>query len=336
MRVRIVRAVLALVVGLGATLESQSNAQSDATAARPGARVLLDAHNAYPYNGRFADRIDRALATGAPLAIEQDLVWRPAEGGRPARSIVSHGQPFDGAEPSLRDYFFERIRPVVERAFAEGRRATWPVVTLNLDLKTNEPEHHAALWALLGDYEAWLTTAPRTADPSVASPLDVRPVLVLTGESDAQAAAFHDTVPVGQRLRLFGAMPIRPPATSDATRAAATARFWTALPTMALPPATNYRRWWNASWAVVEAGGQRQAGDWTSDDEARLRALVRRAHEAGLWVRMWTINGHPPGEEQAQLWSTGYNVGSLDQARIRGRLRRDEDALREPRDQLQS
>src|SRR5215510_11967680 len=41
----------------------------------PGARVLLDAHNCYPYNGRWADRITRALSTGIPLAIEQDLVW---------------------------------------------------------------------------------------------------------------------------------------------------------------------------------------------------------------------------------------------------------------------
>jgi hypothetical protein len=131
MTARIVQSVLALVVALGATrfLAAQSGAQSDATGALPGTRVLLDAHNAYPYDGRFTDRIDRALATGVPLAIEQDLVWRPAEGGRPARSIVSHGEPFNGSEPSLRDYFFERIRPIVDRAFAEGRRATWPVIT---------------------------------------------------------------------------------------------------------------------------------------------------------------------------------------------------------------
>jgi len=321
MRGSFVPAALVLAIGLGACLhlETPSAAQSDLTAARPGARVLLDAHNAYPYNGRFTDRIDRALATGIPVAIEQDLVWRPAEGGRPARSLVSHGEPFDGSEPSLRDYFFERIRPIVQRAFTEGRRATWPVITLNLDLKTNEPEHHAALWALLGEYEAWLTTTPRTATPSVVSPLDVKPVLVLTGESDAQAASFHEAVPVGQRLRLFGAMPVRPAATPEGARDAAAAAFWTTLPTMSLPPATNYRRWWNAPWSVVEAGGQRQAGDWTSDDEARLRALVRRAHDAGLWVRMWTVNGHEPGEEQAQFWSAGYNVGSLDQARIRWR-----------------
>ncbi len=320
LRLRSVWAALAVVaaIGGGLSVQKQSSRESG-TAARPGARVLLDAHNAYPYDGRFADRIDRALATGVPVAIEQDLVWRPAEGGQPARSIVSHGQPFSGREPSLRDYFFERIRPIVERAFAENERTTWPVITLNLDLKTNEPEHHAALWTLLGDYEYWLTTAPRTATPSVAAPLDVKPVLVLTGESDAQAASFHDTVPVGQRLRLFGAMPIRAPAAPEAPRAAAAAAFWSALPTTSLPRATNYRRWWNAPWAVVEAGGQTQSGDWTADDDARLRALVAHAHEAGLWVRMWTINGHPPGAERSQSWTASYNVGSLDQARVRWR-----------------
>ena len=44
-------------------------------AAHPGSRVLLDAHNCYPYDGRWADRIDRALRAGFPLSIEQDLAW---------------------------------------------------------------------------------------------------------------------------------------------------------------------------------------------------------------------------------------------------------------------
>ena len=35
----------------------------------PGQRVLLDAHNAYPQNDRWSDRIDRALSTGLPVAI---------------------------------------------------------------------------------------------------------------------------------------------------------------------------------------------------------------------------------------------------------------------------
>jgi hypothetical protein len=321
MNQRLVHSVLAAVLGtvVVTAVESPGRSQSVATAVRPGARVQLDGHNAYPYNGRFADRIDRALATGLPAAIEQDLVWRPAEAGRPARSIVSHGEPFDGTEPSLRDYFFERVRPIVERALSEGDRSQWPLITLNLDFKTNEPGHHAALWTLLGEYESWLTTAERTADASIPSPLDVKPVLVLTGEAEAQEVSFHDALPVGARLRLFGAMPIRPAASDEATREAVAAEFWRQMPTMTFPAATNYRRWWNAPWSVVEAGGQRQAGDWTAADHIRLRTLVGKAHDAGLWVRMWTINGHTPGEEKAFAWSAGYNVGSLEQARIRWR-----------------
>jgi hypothetical protein len=287
----------------------------------PGTRVMLDAHNAYPYNGRFADRIDRAIATGLPVAIEQDLVWRPAADGKAARSIVSHGEPYDGSEPSLREYFFERIRPIVEPALKAqpGTRTGWPLVVLNLDLKSNEPEHHRALWDLLGEYESWLTTAERTPDGSRAAPLDVKPVLVLTGESDAQAQAFHDAVPVGGRLRLFGAIALRPPETAGMTREESLAKFREALPDHPLPRATNYRRWWNAPWAVVEAGGQAKAGDWTTHDDARLRALVRRAHEAGLWIRLWTLNGHPAGEEKQTGWSTGYNVGSKDAVERRWR-----------------
>jgi hypothetical protein len=285
----------------------------------PGARVLLDAHNAYPDNGRFLDRIDRALATGLPVAIEQDLVWRPPGEDRPARSIVSHGEPFDGKEPSLRDYFFERIRPIVERALKSGDRTGWPLVTLNLDFKSNEPEHHRAIWTLLGEYESWLTTAERTADGTTAAALDVKPVLVLTGEADTQAQAFHDAVPVGGRLRLFGAIPQRPPAVDGMSREESLAKFRAEFLDKPLSRATNYRRWLNAPWAIVEAGGQAKAADWTSDEDARLRALVRYAHEAGLWIRLWTLNGHAPGEGNGSGWTASYNVGSLEAVELRWR-----------------
>ena len=118
----------------------------------PGTRVLLDAHNSYPEQGRFGDRIDRALGTGTPLAIEQDLFWYrdPATGA--ARSILAHTEPYTGREPGMREYFFERIRPIVERAIQENHREDWPIITLNLDFKSDEPEHHAAVWKLLGEY----------------------------------------------------------------------------------------------------------------------------------------------------------------------------------------
>src|SRR5262245_33850291 len=135
-------------------------------------RVVLDAHNCYPYNGQWSDRINRALATGLPVAIEQDLVWyRDAKTGR-SRSIVSHGEPFDGNEPSLEKYFFETVRPVVENALREQKESVWPLITLNLDFKTNEREHIEVVSSILAKYEAWLTTAPRTNDPIRRAPLD--------------------------------------------------------------------------------------------------------------------------------------------------------------------
>ncbi len=305
MKTHTVRAVVCALV-MCAPAGSPAGAWGQTTAIAPGTRVMLDAHNAYPYNGKFTDRLDRALATGLPVAIEQDLVWLPATATTPARSVVSHGAPFDGTEPSLKQYFFERIRPIVESALRERNTAQWPLVTLNLDLKSNEPEHHQALWTLLGEYEAWLTTAVRTADGRTAAPLDVKPVLVLTGSADAQEQSFHEQVPVGQKLRLFGAVQIRP-----------TAPNGPALATITFPTATNYRRWWNAPWSVVESGGQREAGDWTAADAARLTELITGAHAARLWVRMWTLNGSDDATRTTNGWSAGYNFGSMEAARIR-------------------
>jgi hypothetical protein len=295
--------------------------QADA-AFGPGRRVLLDAHNCYPYNGRWADRIDRALSTGTPLVIEQDLVWfRDPATGR-GRSLVAHDEPgrpalgLTGHEPTMRHYFFERIRPLVEAALREGHRENWPIITLNLDLKTEEPEHLAAIWSLLLEYKAWLTTAPRTTVMSDVQPLAVGPVLVLTGESDAQRRAFYDGVPLGQPLLVFGAA--RPRLRQAGTAAEARVRSRKELPDLVPGTRTNYHRWWNNPWSVVELGGQRKAGAWTPEDEARLRNLVDLAHGAGLWIRFYTLNGHDPRDDSGG-WSPGYNFGSEEAARERWR-----------------
>ncbi|MCC6539843.1 MAG: hypothetical protein IT162_20010 [Bryobacterales bacterium] len=254
--------------------------------------VLLDAHNCYPENGRWADRIDRALAQGLPVAIEQDLAWHNG------RSVLSHEKQPTGKEPGMREHFFERIRPLVEKELREGDRSKWPVIVLNLDFKTDEPAHHQAVWKLLGKYERWLTTAPRTATPADPAPLDRKPVLVLTGVNAAQQQTFHDAVRVGGKLRVFGAVE---------GGAAGTAR------------ATNYRRWSNNPWNVVEAGGQPKAGDWTPADDARLRQLVDAAHERGLMIRFYTLNGHVAETGPEKGWGRGYNFGSLEAARLRWR-----------------
>jgi hypothetical protein len=302
MRVWINVGVALVLIGAGATGRGQ-----EPSAFAPGARVLLDAHNAYPYEGRYADRLKRALGTGVPVAIEQDLVWCPSAGGA-FDVFVSHDTVCRGHEPTLRQYFFEQVRPVIEEALAQPRKAQWPVVTLNLDFKMDPPELHRAVWDLLGEYDAWLTTAPRLAAADELAPLDVGPLLVLTGDADAQQLSFHDRVPIGERLRLFGAVHNTPPLPGAAADA------------VPVPmPATNYRRWWNHPWKIVEPEGQRAAGEWTSDDNARLTRIVMAAHDANLWVRFYTLNGVTDVESEANGWSASYNFGSLRAAQARWR-----------------
>lgn len=294
---RLTIAVVLTAAIAASTLHAQRSAMGGPNFA-PGARMLLDAHNAYN-----TDEIDRALGTGTPLAIEQDLVWYQG------RSVVSHGN--DAAKaPDFEQYFFAKVKPVMEKAIAENRRADWPLITLNLDFKTNEPEHHAFVLALLHKYDAWLTTAVRTSTPDDPAPLTVGPMLVLTGSNDQQQVDFHDIVPVGQKLLLFGAIKdVRSPGATPAEKAA----NYATLPADTVIPVriTNYRRWVNFPWAVVEAGGQGRAGDWTVADNERLNTLVKRAHEMNLWIRLYTLNGDdskPAG---------GYNFGSAEAAQTR-------------------
>ena len=282
-----------------------SSARQPDTSAHPGARVVLDAHNCYPYFEWWSDRIDRALSAGTPLAIEQDLLWaRDPRTGKMA-SLVSHGAPATGSEPNMREYFFERVRPIVEKALREGNHGDWPLITLNLDLKSEEPEHLAAIWQLLSEYKDWLTTAPRTAALDRMEPLDVRPILVLTGESDAQKAVFYDQVPVGGRLLLFGAVRTN---TKDPSAAPET---------LAPNPADNYHRWWNNSWHVVEPAGQPTAGAWTAEKDARLDTLVRYAHSRNLWIRFYTLDGATKAELSCNGWFRSYNFGSEQAVRER-------------------
>ena len=272
----------------------------------PGSRTQMDAHNCYPYFEWWNDRIDRALSAGTPLAIEQDLGWYTDPKTGKSWSVVTHGE-MSGNEPTMDHYFFDRVRPIVEQALKEGNRGNWPLITLNLDFKDNKPEHLAAVLELLRQHRAWLTSAVKTADGNNPQPLNVKPILVLTGESDAQQTVFYDQLPVGEQLLVFGAIhsghkdPQAAPEVIDDEKA------------------TNYRRWWNNPWKVVEAGGQQHAGEWTPEKMNRLRALVERAHANGLWIRFYTLDGATEAELSSNGWFHGYNFGSLDAARIRWR-----------------
>jgi hypothetical protein len=286
------------VLRIAVLITAAFNLHAQTQAARPGTRVLMDAHNCYPYEGRWNDRIDRALSGGVPVAIEQDLYWYTDPVTHRSWSIVAHQQPLSGKEPTLNTYFFDRVRPIVEEALRRGNRADWPIITLNLDVKTEEPEHLRAILQILKDHEDWLTTAMRTPGISTRSPLRVRPILVLTGQSDEQQRIFYDELRPGERVLVFGAVhtfnqnPMAPPEVLEPERA------------------NNYRRWWNNPWNVVEAGGQTQAGGWTPEDMHRLKSLVDHAHAQGLWIRFYTLDGAPAEEMIRNGWFASYNFGS--------------------------
>jgi glycerophosphoryl diester phosphodiesterase len=273
-------------------------------------RSMLHAHNAYPEKGRWGDRIDRALATGVtPIVIEQDLALAGD------RSVVSHDDKLTGSEPTLESYFFDRVRPLMERALAERREASWPLVVLHLDFKTNEPAHHRAVWALLQKHQRWLTTADRGTDPNQIMPLKHGPLLALTESGANQEADFFGSQPAGQPLLIFGSVPNADVFRIEDAEQRASALASAAPATLIASRATNYRRWVNFPWQVVERGGPRQAADWTAADRARLAALVNRAHAQGLGVRFYTLNGHDRAAHPE--WTASYNFGSLPAVRAR-------------------
>jgi hypothetical protein len=277
-------------------------------------RPVPDAHNCYPEQGRWTDRIERALTIRFPVAIEQDLAWYVDPATGQGRVVVSHTAQPTGSEPTLRQYFFERVRPIVEKALVENKRDTWPLIVLHFDFKDNQPALLHAVWNQLDDFLPWITTSTKGSDPQRLMPFDPKPLLVLTEDSDAQEKVFFDEVPVGARLRLFGSAHT---ASIDEKRQAERNHLLATLPPERLLAAgpTNYRRWWNNSWYLVEEGGASRAGDWTPADESRLKALCDRAHHLAFWIRFYTLDGFAPAENHG--WGADYNFGSAAAARLR-------------------
>lgn len=288
----------------------------DKPAFSPGARVVLNAHNCYPYEGNYANRIDRALSTGLPVSIELDLaLHRDAASGK-TRSVLSHSTETHGDEPSLAEYFFERVRPIVEQELAQGDASRWPVIYLHFNFKSTEREHVEHVAKILADYRTWLSSSIRNAHPSRLEAIEVKPILVMTETDITEKAVFYDDIPVGNRFYVFGSAPGEQYIPDGTVREKRASRMVAAKPEeMLAKPADNYRRWWNNSWAVVEEGGAPLAGDWTKVDAARLEALVSHAHQLGYLIRFYTLNGHP--EAEGDGWGSSYNFGSLSAARVR-------------------
>ena len=208
-------------------------------------KPILDAHNCYPYEGKWSNRIDRALSTGSPVSIEQDIALYQG------RAVVSHTAKTTGVEPLFPGYFFARVRPIVEKALKENKPDTWPVIILHFDFKDTQAPLLHAVWDVLGQYQDWITTAPKTADPhslnrSTASRRSSSPKIPTprsksssTNSSQAIASASSaPPTPLHVRDRQPPCSPPRRP--SQLLR----------------EKPTNYRRWWNNSWDEVEEGGQ--------------------------------------------------------------------------------
>lgn len=304
--VRQQRSIAAAVLVLGLAIAEQG------ASVKP-LQVWLHAHNCYPDEGHGADRLARALAVRrGTIAIEQDIAWDPVR----RQPVLSHDTTLDGTEPSLEAHFFRAVASELDRALVEAETGSWPHLVLHLDFKSHEPALHAAVWDLLGRHARWLTTAPRLPDAAPPVALTWGPLLVLTEAGPGQEQAFSDRVPIGERLRVFGTVP-GPADQPESTAEERLDRAFTASPEVLIPSgATNYRRWTNHAWAIVERGGQASAGPWTADDRARLDRLVRRAHALGLWIRFYTLNGHGADDQGG---SPGYNFGSLDLVRPRWR-----------------
>lgn len=291
----------------------------------PGTRSLLSAHNCYPYHGLWTSRIDQVLSTPLPLSIEQDLCWVQDPKTGKQRSLVAHNGPFTGDEPTLRGHFFERIRPIAESALQRAERdpsekENWPLIVLDLDVKDDTLDHARAIHAELLSHLDWLTTAPKNERIDRVDPLDVGPVMVNISGSAHQMRVFHDELATGEPIIAFGRCQARGPSIkglSKAQAAQAKVKFPAAL--MVTEPADNFRRWWNNSWHVIEAGGATKANDWTSQENERLVEIVDHAHNLGYFIRFYTINGHSKAQGAAQGYGGSYNTGSLEAAQIRWR-----------------
>lgn len=302
-----------MIVAAGLALATVAFAQQGTFV--PGSRTLMLAHNAYPDHGKYTDRLDQALASGHPFAVEEDLAWIDG------KSLLIHGSKnVSGDDPTLETYFFPKVKPVIEKALKEGNKGDWPIVTLYLDIKNDPPEHLAAINKLLDQYNEWLTTAVKTGDITNVSPLNLKPMMVLVEDKQDdinKELAFYDDVPVGGVIRVFGSVPkLDPNPGHKMAKQDATDNQFLANPNdLIIARADNYHRWIGYDWAFIEKGGETKAGDWTAENQKRLKKFVNYAHKMGYVVGVYCLDGYTA--DQNQGWDKDYNLGTHDAATTR-------------------
>jgi hypothetical protein len=278
----------------------------------PGQRVMIMAHNAFPKDGKWNDRLDRALQSGTPLGIEIDLVY---SGGK---SFINTTKNLTGHEPTLKSYFFERVRPMVEKAIRDGSQSNWPIITLFLDIGNDPVEHLEAIAQTLKEYEPWLTSARKPKDDSSIADLDLKPLMVVVEDktNDVKQKYFYDRLPVGGKVTVFGTAPKFDPASMGISKADIP-NMLAKVPLDKMFPvkANTYRRWSSTPWDIVEVGDKMNASAWGPEQAARLKAFVDYGHKLGYLVGLYALDAFT--DETNQGWSAGYNFGSMDVVRPR-------------------
>jgi hypothetical protein len=282
----------------------------------PGVRTLVLAHNAYPDEGKYGDRLDRAIAAGVPFVVEEDLVW--VDG----RSLLIHNAKAAGPDsPTLENYFFPKVAPIVEKAIKDGNKSNWPLITLYLDIKNDPVEHLEVISKVLDKHDAWLTKAVKTADISKQSPLELKPMIVILEDkqNDIKQEFFYDRVPVGGKIRAFGSVTKFDDNPNHRARNERELRFADMLQVqpeqLVTKRADNYHRWFGADWSFIELCGPKHGGDWNANAEARLKRFVEHGHSLGYLVSFYSINGFT--DEQNQGWTAEFNFGSREAAMTR-------------------
>ena len=273
MRRALVRAMLLLMMTAAVT-----SARPPAAGFAPGARVLVDAHNAYPSDGKFTDRIDRALEQ-RPAAGDRAgsrLVHRSgARGvGRIASSRTAATRCGDRAD--LRGVLLREGRADHEEgarrriAAPTGRssRSTWTSRPTSRSITPRSGRCSAST-------SAWLTTAERTATAGTAAPLRLGPMLVLTGSNDVQQVSFHDASPSASGCGC--SVRSHEPAVPGADRAEQ-AKNYAAMPPETLMPAPRHEL---SPLGELSVGRRRSRWtapprDWTPAD-SRSAACAGRA-----------------------------------------------------------
>jgi hypothetical protein len=302
----IVAAAISLAIAAGSTSSPFT----------PGARTLMLAHNAYPDEGKYGDRLDRAISAGVPFVVEEDLVWT---GGK---SLLIHNEKAAGPDsPTLESYFFPRVAPIIEKALKDGNKGNWPLITLYLDIKNDPEEHLEVISKVLDKYDGWLTKAVKTADITKLSPLELKPMMVILEDkqNDIKQAFFYDRVPVGGKFRAFGSAvkfddnPNKLPREKRAERMAGLVSIQPEQ--MVSKRADNWRRWFGTDWNFIELGGPTHGNDWNAATEARVKHFVDYGHSLGYLVSFYEVNGFTDAQNQG--WTAEYNFGSKEAATVR-------------------